>query len=345
MKNIAIIPARSGSKGLIDKNVRLLNGKPLLAYSIKAAKESNLFDEIMVSTDSELYSKIALEYGAKVPFLRSSILSSDTASSWDVVKDVINKYKELNTEFETIALLQPTSPLRTSNDIINGYNLMKEKSANIIVGVCETDHSPLWSNTLPNDYSMNHFLKSEVVNLPRQKIPTYYRINGALYIIKVDYLMKTSDLYTDKSFALVMNKENSIDIDDQIDFVIAETIIKTSSCSENMEKTLTNLSPRFLPDNEENYMKPRIEEAFKVLNRMMDSFETWFPIDASDTEEEIEMYKEGFARAKLSLELGEYDRDVLDYLCRIHELVTGNEEYSKAIRVFMAALGEEFGWI
>ena len=96
---------------------------------------------------------------------------------------------------------------------------------------------------------------------------------------------------------------------------------------------------------EYNYKRTRIEAAFKVLNRMMDSFESWFPIDASDTDEEIEMYKEGFARAKLSLELGEYDRDMLDYLCRIHEMVADNEEYSKATRVFMAALGEEYGWI
>lgn len=105
MKNLAIIPARSGSKRLKDKNIKLLNGKPLLAYTIESARESGLFDEIMVSTDSEKYAEIARQWGANVPFLRSYELSNDTASSWDVVKDVIIRYKNLGFEFDTVALL------------------------------------------------------------------------------------------------------------------------------------------------------------------------------------------------------------------------------------------------
>lgn len=229
MGNLAIIPARSGSKGLKDKNIKLLNGKPLLAYTIEAARESGIFDEIMVSTDSREYTDIAKQWGASVPFLRSYELSNDTASSWDVVKEVINKYMNLGTEFDTVALLQPTSPLRTSNDIIEGYNVMKAKEANFVVGVCEMDHSPLWANTLPEDISMENFIRPEVVKMPRQGIPTYYRINGALYIVKVDYLMRTPDIYGDRSFALIMSKENSIDIDDQMDFTIAEVLISELS--------------------------------------------------------------------------------------------------------------------
>lgn len=229
MGNLAIIPARSGSKGLKDKNIKLLSGKPLLAYTIEAARESGLFDEIMVSTDSQEYADIAKQWGANVPFLRSNELSNDTASSWDAVKEVLERYKNLGTEFDTVALLQPTSPLRTSNDIIEGYNVMKVKEANFVVGVCEMDHSPLWANTLPEDLSMENFIRPEVVKVPRQNIPTYYRINGALYIVKVDYLMKTPDIYADRSFALVMRKENSIDIDDQLDFTIAEVLISERS--------------------------------------------------------------------------------------------------------------------
>ena len=229
MGNIAIIPARSGSKGLKDKNIKLLNGKPLLAYTVEAARESGLFDEIMVSTDSREYADIAKQWGANVPFLRSDELSNDTASSWDVVKEVINKYMNLGTEFDTVALLQPTSPLRTSNDIIEGYNVMRVKEANFVVGVCEMDHSPLWANTLPEDLSMENFIRPEVVKMPRQSIPTYYRINGALYIVKVDHLIRTPDIYGDRSFASVMNKENSIDIDDQMDFTIAEVLISERS--------------------------------------------------------------------------------------------------------------------
>lgn len=225
MKNLAIIPARSGSKGLKDKNIKLLNGKPLLAYTIEAARESGLFDEIMVSTDSKEYADIAKQWGGNVPFLRNHELSNDTASSWDVVKEVIERYKELGTEFDTVALLQPTSPLRTSNDIIEGYKVMREKDANFVVGVCEMDHSPLWANTLPETLSMESFIRPEIAKIPRQSIPTYYRINGALYIVKIDYLVKSSDIYENRSFASIMRKENSIDIDDQMDFTIAEVLI------------------------------------------------------------------------------------------------------------------------
>lgn len=225
MKNIAIIPARSGSKGLKDKNIKLLKGKPLIYYSILSAQKSNLFDEIMVSTDSSEYAAIAKSLGASVPFLRSEELSTDSISSWEVVKDTLNRYKEKGKIFDTVSLLQPTSPLRTAEDIINGYGILENKKANFVVGVCEMDHSPLWSNTLPCDNSMENFIREEIVKLPRQKIPTYYRINGALYIIKTDYLLNSKDIYSQKSYAYVMPKEKSIDIDDDFDFRLASMIM------------------------------------------------------------------------------------------------------------------------
>ena len=137
MKNIAIIPARSGSKGLKDKNIKPLMGKPLLAYSIEAAMQSNMFDTVMVSTDSETYAKIARKYGAEVPFLRSAETSSDTASSWDAVAEVLNGYAAIDRCFDTFMLLQPTSPLRTAGDIVGAYRTMEEKDANTVVSLCE----------------------------------------------------------------------------------------------------------------------------------------------------------------------------------------------------------------
>ena len=104
MKNIAIIPARSGSKGVKDKNIRDLCGKPLIAYTIEAAIKSGEFDEIMVSTDSEKYAQIAEQYGANIPFLRSEETSSDTASSWDMVEEVLNGYRDRGQEFDTFCL-------------------------------------------------------------------------------------------------------------------------------------------------------------------------------------------------------------------------------------------------
>lgn len=185
-----------------------------------------MFDEVMVSTDSIEYAEIAKLYDAKVPFMRNSELSNDTASSWDVVRDVLNKYKEAGKEFDTVALLQPTSPLRTAEDIVKGYKVMKDKSANSVIGVCEVDHSPLWMNTLPEDNSMGNFINPKVVGLPRQKLDKYYRINGALYIIRTDTINKIDNLYNDKCYALIMDKKRSIDIDDEYDFLLAEVLMK-----------------------------------------------------------------------------------------------------------------------
>ncbi|HPS02203.1 MAG TPA: acylneuraminate cytidylyltransferase family protein [Candidatus Sumerlaeota bacterium] len=225
MRNLAVIPARSGSKGLKDKNIRPLQGKPLIAYTIEAARQSHLFDEIFVSTDSEEYARIAVEWGAHVPFLRSGDLASDTASSWDVVREAVQNYKARGQEFDTVALLQPTSPLRRADDIRNGYEQMRDRKANAIVGVCEVNHSPLWCNTLPEDNSLDHFLNPDVVNRPRQSLPTCFRINGALYLVRVDYLMQAGNLYEKDSYAVVMSKENSLDIDDETDFRIAEVLM------------------------------------------------------------------------------------------------------------------------
>lgn len=226
MRNIAIIPARSGSKGLKDKNIKLLNGKPLIAYTIEVAKESGAFDEIFVSTDSEKYAEIAKAWGASVSFLRSEELSSDTAATWDVVKDVLEHYKKQGDEFDTVALLQPTSPLRRSEDIKLGYSLMNMRNANAIVGVCKVDHSPLWCNTIPEDGSLDDFISKDLSRLPRQSLPSYYRINGALYISKVDYLMNTDDIYKSGCYACIMKKENSVDIDDAMDFIVASTLLE-----------------------------------------------------------------------------------------------------------------------
>lgn len=126
IRRIAIIPARSGSKGLLNKNIKLLDGKPLMAYSIDSAIKSGIFDTVFVSTDSDEYEKIATSYGAEVPFLRSEIQSSDTASSWDVVREVLEEYSKRGECFDEVMLLQPTSPLRNVEDILGAMSLMKK---------------------------------------------------------------------------------------------------------------------------------------------------------------------------------------------------------------------------
>ena len=223
MKNIAIIPARSGSKGLKDKNIKKLNGIPLMEYSIIAAEKSNFFDEVMVSTDSETYKDIAIKSGANVPFLRGENTSTDIAGSWDVVKEVLEKYCNLGKKFDTVCLLQPTSPLRRVEDIINAYRLMEEKNADAITSVCEMEHSPLWTMCLDETLSMDDYKKSSKNrDIPRQGLPTYYRVNGAIYIRKVDYNQNQIELTDAKEFAYIMPRKCSIDIDTLEDFELAE---------------------------------------------------------------------------------------------------------------------------
>ena len=224
MNNIAIIPARSGSKGLIDKNIKELNGKPLIQYSIEAAKKTDLFSRVIVSTDSEKYSEISRKIGAEVPFLRSELTSSDNASSWDVVREVLNMMKEKYDErYDTVCLLQPTSPLRTSEDIIRSYELFALKNADAVTSVCEVDHSPLWTMTLDDSLSLKEYRKRSQ-DIPRQKIQQYYRVNGAIYIRKIDYTQEHLLLDNDE-YAYIMSKQTSVDIDDKYDFAIAGVML------------------------------------------------------------------------------------------------------------------------
>ncbi len=225
MRNIAVIPARSGSKGLKDKNIREINGKPLMAYAIEAAQKSNLYDCIHVSTDSVRYAEIAREYRAEVPFLRNKELSSDLATTWDAMRFVLREYRNLGKDFDTITVLQPTSPLRDWRDIQKAFRLFQDKKADSVVGVCEMEHSPLWSNTLPEDHCLKGFIREEV-NGPRQKLSEYYRLNGAIYILKAQFLLKYGNLYGENGYAYIMSKEHSIDIDDEFDFAIAEILMK-----------------------------------------------------------------------------------------------------------------------
>lgn len=222
---LAIIPARSGSKGLKDKNIKLLNGKPLIAYTIEAAIKSNAFEDIFVSTDSKEYSEIAKEYGAYVPFLRSEKLSEDTALTNDVIEDVLLNLKSMGKQYDSIMILQPTSPLRDEYDIKNAIKLFDEKKANSVVSVCECDHSPLLSKSLDQTMRLDGFL-SNLDKVRRQDMNRFYRLNGAIYLIKVEYFLKYKDFYREKSYGYIMDKKRSVDIDDIYDFKFAEVLME-----------------------------------------------------------------------------------------------------------------------
>lgn len=227
-KNVlAIIPARGGSKGLPGKNIKELCGKPLIAWCIEVAKACSSIDRVVVSTDDEDIAKVAKKYRAEVPFMRPTELASDTASTIDVILHAIDWFEKYeNCQPAHILLLQPTSPLRTVEDIEGAIQTLKDKNARAVVSVCETDHHPWWSNTLPEDDCMKNFLRPEILNKRRQDLPVFYRLNGAIYLAEADYLLKHNGFFGSDTFAYKMPKECSVDIDSEIDFKLAALLFE-----------------------------------------------------------------------------------------------------------------------
>lgn len=224
---LAVIPARGGSKGLPGKNGREICGRPLIAWSIEQAKHCDDIHRIVVSTDDEQLAKFALEYGAEVPFMRPVELASDTTSTIDVIFHALDWFKEYeNYRPEYILLLQPTSPLRSEKDIEGAMQVLVAKNARAVVSVCESDHHPWWSNTLPANRNMKDFLRPEILNKRRQDLPNFYRLNGAIYLAEIDYLFKYNGFFGPETFAYEMPKERSIDIDSAMDFKLASLFIE-----------------------------------------------------------------------------------------------------------------------
>jgi len=217
---LAIIPARGGSKRLPRKNVLDLYGKPLIVWSIEAGLKSQYIDTVVVTSDDDEILDIAKFFGAKI-IKRPEKLASDTSTTFDAIKHTIENVEK----YDYIVLLQPTSPLRNEKHIDEAIELLEAKNADAIVSVCEMDHSPLWSNTLRQDGNMNHFLKDEILNKRSQDLDKYYRLNGAIYICKTEKLLEEKRFFLkDNIFAYVMDRKSSIDIDEEIDFKMAEVL-------------------------------------------------------------------------------------------------------------------------
>lgn len=223
MKTLVIIPARSGSKGLPDKNIKLLNGKPLIHYSIETAL--SIFDkkDICVSTDSEKYKEIAEKTGIKVPFLRPENLSTDTSTSQDVILHCLDFYEQKGIFYDTVLLLQPTSPFRKKEhltEILSDYN----KEFDMIVSVMETESNPYYVLAEEND--QGYLEKSKKGNFTRrQDCPKVYEYNGSIYLINVNSLKSMAMSKFTKVKKFEMEKFYSIDIDNQFDFDYAEFIL------------------------------------------------------------------------------------------------------------------------
>ncbi|MEJ5038297.1 acylneuraminate cytidylyltransferase family protein [Acinetobacter johnsonii] len=222
----ALIPARGGSKRLPRKNVKLLGDKPLISWSIEAAKASKYIDKVVVSTDNEEIKQVSEQYGAEVPFLRPEHLSNDHASSFDVIKHAI-VYLGLDQTNELIVLLQPTSPLRLVSELDTALEFFITKNAKGIVSISETEHSPMWSNTLPENGCMSDFIRPEVQGKRSQDLPKFFRLNGSIYIYETLSLLEQGKIFFNESvYGFETSSETSVDIDTALDFKIAETILR-----------------------------------------------------------------------------------------------------------------------
>lgn len=225
MKRIAIIPARSGSKGLKDKNIIDLCGKPLIAYSIEAALETGLFDHVIVSTDSEHYAEIAQHYGAEV-MMRGEALSNDKATTFMVLEDILKN--RLQESIDYFVLLQPTSPLRTSKHITEAIEKFEAKIENFdfLVSMKEADHAKVLVNPIDDDESLKYF-DTDFSNYRRQGYKDYSP-NGAIFIAKPDSYLEQKHFFGAKALSYIMSAEDSVDIDGALDLVVANAIMKKS---------------------------------------------------------------------------------------------------------------------
>ncbi|WP_312104936.1 acylneuraminate cytidylyltransferase family protein [Acinetobacter venetianus] len=222
----ALIPARGGSKRLPRKNVKLLGNKPLIAWSIEAAKASKYIDRVVVSTDDEEIKQVSEQYGAEVPFSRPEHLSNDHASSFDVIKHAI-VFLGLDQTNELIVLLQPTSPLRLVSELDTALEFFIAKNAKGIVSISETEHSPMWSNTLPENGCMSNFIRPEVQGKRSQDLPKFFRLNGSIYIYETLSLLEQAKIFFDENvYGFETSLETGVDIDTALDFKIAEVLLR-----------------------------------------------------------------------------------------------------------------------
>ncbi|AFI04717.1 cytidylyltransferase domain-containing protein [Helicobacter cetorum] len=215
MKVLAYIPARSGSKGVKDKNIKAFRGLPLMAHTILSALNSKLFDEVMVSTDNEVYKEIALKYGASVPFLRSQENSSDTAPTILGLLETLENYSKINMHFNHVMILQPTSPLRDTKDILGAWECYAKNHFQSLASVHKVEINPFLLRTLKDD-QLSSLLRANST-IRRQDIPHFYQVNGAIYLSQTSELDEKTSL-NDSLIGYEIAISHALDIDNLKDF-------------------------------------------------------------------------------------------------------------------------------
>ncbi|MHA1384773.1 MAG: acylneuraminate cytidylyltransferase family protein [Candidatus Helarchaeota archaeon] len=224
---LAIIPARGGSKGLPGKNIKLLNGKPLIVWTIEAGLKSKYIDELMVTTDSTEIAELVKKHGANVPFIRPAYLATDTAATIDVIDHTLRYYHKNGKNFDIVVLLQPTSPLREDDDI---DNMLEKFSENItqcdsIISIGEVHEHPSIMKKIENG-RLKPICNNLEIKTRRQDNEKAYFPYGVAYIAKKDKLIKFRTFYMEKSCFYIIKRYQCYEIDDIYDFIVVEAIMK-----------------------------------------------------------------------------------------------------------------------
>lgn len=224
---LAIIPARGGSKGVPRKNVLELAGKPLIGWTIDEARKSQYIDRLVLSSDDQEIQEVAIKYGCEVPFNRPSELAQDDTPG---VLPVLHAVRKLQ-GYDYVILLQPTSPLRTVEDIDGCLELCLRHLAPSCVSITAPDKSPFWMFSLNDEKQLVPFL-DKTIALRRQELRDIFALNGAVYVIETNHLLATERFIDEKSIGYTMPRERSIDIDTALDFRICEAIIEGNKLKE-----------------------------------------------------------------------------------------------------------------
>ena len=227
-KIIGIVPARIGSKGLKFKNLKKLNSKPLIFWPIKTLKKSKYIDKIILNTDSKKIRDLGIKMGAEVPFLRPKYLASDKSKISDTIIHTIRYFEKKKIFYDYLLLLEPTSPLTTTEDIDNAIEVLEKskKNADALVSIAEnvTAH-PKFCVKLDNNQMIKTY-DTKFYNINRQELDKTYFYSGNFYLSKVNTFIKKKTFYHNKTKAIISSKAKSFEIDDELDFFIVEKIMK-----------------------------------------------------------------------------------------------------------------------
>ncbi len=231
MNTLYLITARGGSKGIPGKNIKPFLGKPLICHAIDNARDAGADDEdILVSTDSEEIKKVVEDYGLKVPFMRPAYLATDTASSYDVIIDCLHRLSDLGRDYDRVVLLQPTSPLRTADDIRRAEALWRS-DIDMVVSVCSAKTNPYYGAFETDAEGLLHISKGDGHYTRRQDAPEVWEYNGAVYVMTVASLLRGPMSGFQRVVPSVMPSERSVDLDTPLDWEIAEHIAKQNTVS------------------------------------------------------------------------------------------------------------------